>query len=77
MEDSKKPDYKEAFCLDCGFATRALHAGEHYGQPHTPSHTNPIYQSSTFVFKGLLISPFSYFFGTFPLFSTTPSKSVK
>ncbi len=50
MEDSKKPDYKEAFCLDCGFATRALHAGEHYGQPHTPSHTNPIYQSSTFVF---------------------------
>ena len=50
MEDSKGPDYKEQFCLDCGFATRALHAGEHFGQPHTPSHTNPIYQTSTFVF---------------------------
>ena len=27
MEDSKLPDFKEKFYLDCGFATRALHAG--------------------------------------------------
>jgi len=51
MEDSKRPDYLEQFYLDCGFATRALRAGEHFGQPHTPSHTNPIYQTSTFVFS--------------------------
>lgn len=51
MEDSKLPDYKEKFYLDCGFATRAVHAGEHVGQPHTPAHANPIFQTSTFVFK--------------------------
>lgn len=51
MEDSKNPDFIEQFFLNCGFATRALHAGEHVGQPHTPAHNNPIYQSSTFIFK--------------------------
>ena len=51
MEDSKSPDFIEQFFLNCGFATRALHAGEHVGQPHTPSHTTPIYQSSTFIFQ--------------------------
>lgn len=50
MEDSKSPDFMEKFYLDCGFATRSLHAGEHVGQPHTPSHATPIYQSSTFTF---------------------------
>jgi len=51
MEDSKYPDFKEKFYLDCGFATRALHAGEHVGQPHTAAHANPIFQTSTFVFR--------------------------
>jgi len=51
MEDSKRDDYVKQFCLECGFATRALHAGEHVGQPETPAHAAPIYQSSTFVFK--------------------------
>lgn len=51
MEDSKNPDFIEQFFLNCGFATRALHAGEHVGQPHTPAHTTPIYQSSTFIFQ--------------------------
>ncbi len=51
MEDSKHPDFIEQFFLNCGFATRALHAGEHVGQPHTPSHNIPIYQSSTFIFQ--------------------------
>jgi len=51
MEDSKSPDFIEKFFLNCGFATRALHAGEHVKQPHTPSHTTPIYQSSTFIFQ--------------------------
>jgi methionine-gamma-lyase len=51
MEDSKRSDYIKQFYLDCGFATRALHAGEHVGQPDTPAHATPIYQSSTFVFK--------------------------
>lgn len=51
MEDSKRPDYMEKFCLNCGFATRALHAGEHVGQPQHTSHTTAIYQTSTFVFQ--------------------------
>ncbi len=51
MEDSKNTDYIKKFYLDRGFATRALHAGEHVGQPQGSSHTNPIYQSSTFVFR--------------------------
>jgi methionine-gamma-lyase len=50
MEDSKRADYRDKFFLGCGFATRALHAGEHVSQPHHPSHTNAIYQTSTFVF---------------------------
>ena len=50
MEDSKREDYIERFYLDCGFATRSLHAGEHVGQPQVHSHTNAIYQTSTFVF---------------------------
>ena len=50
MEDSRRSDFVEQFYLDCGFATRALHAGEHVGQPATPAHTTPIYQSSTFFF---------------------------
>ncbi|MBN2359297.1 MAG: PLP-dependent transferase [Deltaproteobacteria bacterium] len=51
MEDSKSSDFVAQFYLDCGFATRALHAGEHVSQPHTPAHTTPIYQSSTFIFQ--------------------------
>ena len=51
MEDSKHPDYLKKFYLDCGFATRAIHAGEHVGQPESSAHTGGIYQSSTFVFK--------------------------
>jgi len=49
VEDSKNKDLA-AFYLDCGFATRALHAGEHVGQPQHVSHGGAIYQSSTFVF---------------------------
>jgi methionine-gamma-lyase len=51
MEDSKQQDYVRQFYLDCGFGTRALHAGDHVGQPHTSSHAGPIYQTSTFVFE--------------------------
>ncbi len=51
MEDSKSSDYLEKFFLDSGFATRALHAGEHVGQPQHTSHTGAIYQTSTFVFQ--------------------------
>jgi methionine-gamma-lyase len=51
VEDSKAPDYVRQFYLDCGFATRALHAGEHVGQPQHVSHTGAIYQTSTFVFE--------------------------
>ena len=51
MEDSKSHDFLDKFFLGCGFATRALHAGEHVGQPQEASHTPAIYQSSTFVFK--------------------------
>jgi len=50
MEDSKQKDFIEQFYLDSGFATRALHAGEHVGQPETRSHTNAIFQTSTFYF---------------------------
>ena len=50
MEDSKSPNYVERFYLDCGFANRALHAGEHVGQPAHTAHTGAIYQTSTFVF---------------------------
>ena len=51
MEDSKSGDFLEKFYLNYGFATRALHAGEHVGQPQHTSHTGAIYQSSTFVFN--------------------------
>jgi cystathionine beta-lyase/cystathionine gamma-synthase len=51
VEDSKRPDLLKEFYLECGFATRALHAGEHVGQPQHASHTGAIYQTSTFVFK--------------------------
>jgi methionine-gamma-lyase len=50
MEDSKNPDFVEQFYLDCGFATRVLHAGEHVGQPDTRAHANAIFQTSTFTF---------------------------
>lgn len=50
MEDSKEKDFIERFYLDCGFSTRALHAGEHVGQPDTGAHANPIFQTSTFSF---------------------------
>lgn len=50
MEDSKSNDFLDKFFLNCGFATRSLHAGEHVGQPQDTSHTGAIYQSSTFVF---------------------------
>src|SRR5512142_1814805 len=51
VEDSKRQDFVEQFYLDCGFATRALHAGEHVGQPDTRAHANAIFQTSTFVFR--------------------------
>lgn len=51
MEDSKNAPYLDQFFLNCGFATRALHAGEHVGQLQHKSHTGAIYQSSTFAFK--------------------------
>jgi len=51
MEDSKREDYVKEFYLDCGFGTRALHAGEHVRQPETRAHTGAIFQTSTFVFK--------------------------
>ena len=51
MEDSKNPDFADKFSLKSGFATRAVHAGEHVGQPQHVSHTGAIYQSSTFVFN--------------------------
>jgi methionine-gamma-lyase len=51
MEDSKSADYLDKFFLNCGFGTRAVHAGEHVGQPQHASHTGAIYQTSTFVFK--------------------------
>ncbi len=50
MEDSRDPNL-DAFYLDCGFATRALHAGEHVGQPQHVAHAGAIYQTSTFVFR--------------------------
>jgi methionine-gamma-lyase len=51
VEDSKSLDYLKKFYLDRGFATRALHAGEHVGQPQNCTHTGAIYQSSTFIFQ--------------------------
>jgi methionine-gamma-lyase len=51
VEDSKCADYLDDFFLKHGFSTRALHAGEHVGQPQCVSHTGAIYQSSTFVFR--------------------------
>jgi len=52
MEDSKSSDLAHEFFLNRGFATRALHAGEHLGQPPAATnHTNAIFQTSTFVFR--------------------------
>jgi methionine-gamma-lyase len=52
LESSNKPAYgKKHFYLDCGFATRAVHAGEHLGQPHFTNHANAIFQTSTFSFE--------------------------
>ncbi|HOX43256.1 MAG TPA: PLP-dependent aspartate aminotransferase family protein [Myxococcota bacterium] len=53
MEDSKSADFLERFFLNCGFGTRAIHAGEHVGQPQHTTHTGAIYQSSTFVFQNV------------------------
>jgi methionine-gamma-lyase len=50
MEDSLKKDAIEKFYLRHGFATRALHAGDHICGNHLNAHTLPIYQTSTFVF---------------------------
>ncbi len=50
MEDSFNENAVEAFYLKHGFATRALHAGEHIAGHHSNAHTVPIYQTSTFVF---------------------------
>lgn len=50
MEDSKSLELFEEFYLNCGFGTRAIHAGEHVGQPQQTSHTGAIYQTSTFLF---------------------------
>ena len=52
MEDSKSFELLKHFYLEYGFATRALHAGEHLGQPlQSRNHTNAIFQTSTFVFR--------------------------
>lgn len=51
MEDSKNTDFIKKFYLECGFSTRAIHSGNHIGQPESMSHANPIYQTTTFVFK--------------------------
>lgn len=53
MEDSKSSKLFEEFYLNCGFATRSVHAGEHIGQPQHASHTGAIYQTSTFVFHNV------------------------
>lgn len=50
MEDSMHKNAIEEFYLRHGFATRALHAGEHIAGKHSNAHTLPIYQTSTFVF---------------------------
>ncbi|MBU0509355.1 PLP-dependent aspartate aminotransferase family protein [bacterium] len=50
MEDSKRRDVVSLFYLKYGFATRCLHAGEKVGQPKSKSHTNAIFQTSTFTF---------------------------
>lgn len=50
MEDSKRKDAVAQFYLKYGFATRCLHAGEKIGQPKSKSHTNAIFQTSTFTF---------------------------
>ena len=50
MEDSKNKNYMDTFFLDCGFSTRAVHAGEHMEHSSTMAHNNPIYQTSTFRF---------------------------
>ncbi len=50
MEDSLHKNAVEEFYLKHGFATRALHAGEHIAGHHSNAHTVPIYQTSTFVF---------------------------
>ncbi|MGB5107481.1 MAG: aminotransferase class I/II-fold pyridoxal phosphate-dependent enzyme [Candidatus Zixiibacteriota bacterium] len=50
MEDSLHSNAVEQFYLKHGFATRALHAGEHIAGSHSNAHTLPIYQTSTFVF---------------------------
>ena len=50
MEDSLHKNAVEEFYLKYGFATRALHAGEHIAGKHSNAHTVPIYQTSTFVF---------------------------
>src|SRR3989339_538614 len=39
------------YYLDCDFATRVIHAGEHFGEFGAHSHNSPIYQTSTFSFK--------------------------
>jgi len=52
MEDSKSKELMHEFYLECGFATRALHSGEHLGQPSgSRNHSNGIFQTSTFLFK--------------------------
>ncbi len=50
MEDSLRKDAISQFYLKYGFATRCLHAGEKVGQPKSKSHTNAIFQTSTFTF---------------------------
>ncbi len=50
MEDLKDKNLDDHY-LKHGFATRALHAGEHVDQPQHTSHAGAIYQTSTFVFQ--------------------------
>lgn len=53
MEELKSNVELEHMLLDCEFNTRALHSGEHRGQPQTISHVGAIYQSSTFIFENV------------------------
>jgi methionine-gamma-lyase len=51
VEDSRNAPFLDKFFLESGFSTRALHAGEHVGQPQSRTHANAIYQTSTFIFE--------------------------
>lgn len=57
MEDSKNAPFLDEFYLNCGFATRALHAGEHVGQPQLMSHLERYISLRLLFLKILLREP--------------------